>query len=63
MRTLDSGVGKDLVERSLNGRSLGEESSAEVQHSQEASELADSLGKGTGLKIGDAVGERLGTVG
>jgi hypothetical protein len=63
MRTLDSGAGKDFVERSLHGRSVGEESSVEVQHSQEASELADSLGSGTGLKTGYAFGERLGTVG
>jgi hypothetical protein len=63
IRTLDYEVGKDFVERSWHERSMSEESSVEIQHSQEASDLTDSLGTGTGLKMGHAFGERLGTVG
>jgi hypothetical protein len=63
MTNLDSGAGKDFVERSLDGRRVGEESFVEIQHSQEASDLAENFGRGTALKIGYAFGESLGTVG
>jgi hypothetical protein len=63
MRTLESRAGKDFVARGFDGRSVGEESSVEFQHFQQASELADNLRRGTGMKIGYAFGERLGTVG
>jgi hypothetical protein len=61
MGTHNSGAGKDVVKRGLNGCCVGEETPVEIQNSQETSELDDGLGKVTGLKICDLFQERLGT--
>lgn len=52
---------KDVVKRGLSGTCVGYETPIEIYHSQGTSELADGLGKGTGLKIRDSFRKGLGT--
>ena len=51
------------MERGLNGGCVWKETPIEIKHSQETSDLADSLGRGTDLQICNTFRERLGTCG
>jgi hypothetical protein len=51
MRALDSGAGKNVMERCLGGSGVGQKSPVEIQHAQEAAELMDGLWRGTVLEM------------
>jgi hypothetical protein len=61
MVALNYGAGKDVVKRGLNGNCVGKETSVEIYHSQDTSEIADRLRRWTGLKNCVSFPERLGT--
>jgi len=46
VRSLDFGNGEDVVKSGLDGGCVREETPADIEHSQETSELADGLGRG-----------------
>jgi hypothetical protein len=46
MRALDSGAGKNVMERCLGGSGVGQKSPVEFQHAQEAAELTGGLWRG-----------------
>jgi hypothetical protein len=49
--------------RGFNGYRVSNETPVDTERSQEPSGLADSLGRGTGLKIFDVLQESLGSLG
>jgi len=63
MRALEFRAGKHVVKKGLDGRCVWKETTIEIYHSQETSELTDGLGRGAGFEISDAFREGLGTQG
>jgi hypothetical protein len=62
IRALDSGAGKNVVERCLGRSGVGQKSPVEIQHAQEAAELTGGLRRGAVLEMGHSIFELSGTL-
>jgi hypothetical protein len=58
MRSLDSGAGKNVMERCLGGSGVGHKSPVEIQHAQEAAKLTGGLRRGAVLELSHSIFER-----
>jgi hypothetical protein len=58
MRALDSGAGKNVMERCLGSSGVGQKSPVEIQQAQEAVELTGGLWRGAVLEMSHSIFER-----